>query len=261
MQMTNLDQGYYACMFTGEQRTRSRLLKQLWAADHFHNEWTLLTQTYSFVRDQSGGRLKTPMKTFLLYACPAMGIVAPNAYLATFNWQATLDPSGNIYLAQTAAPTNITHTGLSNAQELLEDCFSRGYYVDNSDEILEMLATSATGVMNSNSAQSTSVTDNLITFQHLVVNDPHEAARRLIGTTATGTLPVRVNVVQFDAREMDEINYALDYSNLIQPYVTSSNAANITDMGLDAANIPQPPATMMDVGSGGKSAPWSFFGP
>lgn len=119
-------------MFTdAQQKEISTYLTTLWQQDPFKPKWSILAKVYSIIRDCRGKAL-APLDKFLEIACPAIGIISTNEYLAKLNWFMHVKEDGRKILIQETLPDlmaiedHYKHTIMSES-DIIGLCINRGY--------------------------------------------------------------------------------------------------------------------------------------
>lgn len=137
------------------QKTASGFLTTLWNKDPFRNKWALIAKVYSFIRDQVG-KNNVSLSDFLCYACSAMAILEPNQYLRTLCWEVRETSDGARTLIQDGSATDITAatelvltSGPATELELLISVVQTGYLPEVGFDLIELMNTNNSGIMNS----------------------------------------------------------------------------------------------------------------
>lgn len=111
------------------QKYRSSILSVLWGRDPFQAKWAILARAYTLMRDAG---VKKTVADFLPIACPHIGIISVDNYLANLNWTFEINDEGNVCLRQTSPPDinsftpHIARTFLTDL-DIINFCGAQGY--------------------------------------------------------------------------------------------------------------------------------------
>jgi Mating-type protein MAT alpha 1 HMG-box len=198
---TNSQSAYYSTIFSEiQQKQRSGYLTRLWQADQSKDKWALVARVYSFIRDELG-KSNAPLAPFLAIACPAMNIVAAEAYLETLGWTLVGDDSGELKMSRSLIPTSPQDEEMCATDfKLLSTCLARGYTVNNAQALLDKIAFTANSMMVvAQPRVSEKHQDTKADFLDTIKQDPFIAAAKLLGIpTNDSAIQLGVDVVMVD---------------------------------------------------------------
>lgn len=112
----------------------------MWEADPNKSLWSLMTKSWSIIRDQIG-KDKAPLDQFFRIICPYLNIPSPETYLDSCGWILNTDDEGTptLYREFTSLPgamsAGIADMALS-VEDIINYCQSMGYaqeYVSDTD--------------------------------------------------------------------------------------------------------------------------------
>ncbi|KAL1301511.1 hypothetical protein AAFC00_005754 [Neodothiora populina] len=82
---------YYASIFKKyQQKNISGHLRRMWTEDPFKAKWSIVAKAYSMIREHEA-KDDAPLSEFLTIACPRIGIISKENYLAVMGWVITED--------------------------------------------------------------------------------------------------------------------------------------------------------------------------
>nr|AIF76159.1 mating type protein MAT1-1-1 [Didymella maydis] len=112
----------------------------MWEADANKSLWSLMTKSWSIIRDQIG-KDKAPLDQFFRIICPYLNIPSPETYLDSCGWTLESDDEGTPNLSREFTPSleamsaGIADMALS-VDDIINYCQSMGYaqeYVSDTD--------------------------------------------------------------------------------------------------------------------------------
>ncbi|KAF2477308.1 uncharacterized protein BDR25DRAFT_339254 [Lindgomyces ingoldianus] len=126
-------------------KTLSNPIGILWEENPNKPLWTLMTKTWSIIRDQIGKK-KAPLDLYFRIMCPYLGIPQPETYLEHMGWKLAADAEGAPCLSREYIPVpEILEAGVEattlSVEDIINYCQSMGYA---QEYVVDMNLTSST---------------------------------------------------------------------------------------------------------------------
>lgn len=213
----------------------------MWQKDPFKAKWTILAKAYSDIRD-AVGKVKAPLNKYLAIACPAIGIISPQSYLAHLNWIVYDKADGGKGLQQYPEPDfagftkTIMETNMSEL-DVVKLCITEGYLPASLKIVGKQLTGPPTCLMASAPTTRPRVAE--VEFLEAAARDPQATMASLFGFPVDHPF-IQVSAATQPLPTLDLLEMAQgEYSDAA--VVEMFNALNAPmDCGYDANEYSQP---------------------